>query len=60
MSTGVGGFNFAHELHSHGVAVVAIYPGLMRTEYLNHPSPAGCVLVAAELAHEHGIADIDG
>jgi NAD(P)-dependent dehydrogenase (short-subunit alcohol dehydrogenase family) len=79
----------AHELRPHNVAVVSLYPGLVRTEAVlkaaayfdlsNSESPqfigrviaglasdpvvmekSGQVLVAAELALEYGITDIDG
>jgi dehydrogenase/reductase SDR family protein 1 len=83
--------DLAHELRPHGVAVVSLYPGLVRTEAVmqaanagwldisNSESPefigrvaaalaedpqilarSGQVLVAAEIAQELGIADIDG
>ncbi len=79
----------AHELRPHNVAVVSLYPGLVRTEAVlkaaayfdlsNSESPqfigrviaglasdpvgmekSGRVLVAAELALEYGILDVDG
>lgn len=81
----------AHELRSHNVAVVSLYPGLVRTEAVlaaaaggwfdlsNSESPefigrviaalardpalmerSGKVLVAAEIAAEFGVSDIDG
>ena len=78
----------AHELRSHGVTVVSLYPGLVRTEAVlaagvfdlsNSESPefvgrtiaalsadpqvirhTGRVLVAAALAQEYGVADVDG
>src|ERR1035438_7513970 len=83
--------DMAHELKSHGVAVVSLYPGLVRTESVllaaqggwldlsNSESPefigrvihalvqdpalmerSGKVLVAAEVAAEFGISDVDG
>jgi dehydrogenase/reductase SDR family protein 1 len=81
--------DFAHELRPHGVAAVALYPGLVRTEAVmrnaqyfdmsNSESPqfigkviaglwrdealmakSGHVQVAAALAQDYGIADIDG
>jgi len=83
--------DMAHELREHGVAVVSLYPGLVRTESVlaaakegwldlsNSESPefigrvvaalasdprlmdrTGKVLVAADVANELGIADIDG
>jgi dehydrogenase/reductase SDR family protein 1 len=81
--------DFAHELRPHGVAAVALYPGLVRTEAVmrnaqyfdmsNSESPqfigkviaglwrdealmakSGHVQVAAALAQEYDIADIDG
>lgn len=81
--------DFAHELRPHGVAAIALYPGLVRTEAVlrnaeyfdmsNSESPqfigrviaglwrdaalldkSGRVHVAAELAREYDIADIDG
>jgi dehydrogenase/reductase SDR family member 1 len=81
----------AHDLKPHGVTVVSIYPGLVRTEAVmvavnagwidasNSESPeflglvvdalsrdpklaekSGRVLVAADLALEYGVGDIDG
>ncbi len=79
----------AHELRPHNVAVISLYPGLVRTEAVlkaaayfdlsNSESPqfigrviaglavdlalmekSGQVLVAAELALEYGITDVDG
>jgi NAD(P)-dependent dehydrogenase (short-subunit alcohol dehydrogenase family) len=79
----------AHELKKHNIAVVSLYPGLVRTESVmrdakhfdmsNSESPqfigrvvaalasdpevmkkSGQVLVAAALAKEYGIQDIDG
>ena len=79
----------AHELRPHNIAVVSLYPGLVRTEAImaaaafldlsNSESPeftgrviaalacdpelmerSGKVLVAAALAKEYGILDIDG
>jgi len=79
----------AHELRKHDVAVVSLYPGLVRTEAVlaasqwldlsNSESPnfigrviaalandpelirySGTVVVAAEYAQRHGIADVDG
>lgn len=81
--------DFAHELRSHNVAAIALYPGLVRTEAVlenaeyfdmsNTESPqfighviaglwrdpalmlkSGTVSVAAALAREYGIADVDG
>ena len=83
--------DLAHELRPHGVAVVSLYPGLVRTEsvleaaqagWLNlansespefigraiaalHRDPqlmqrSGQVLIAAKIAQELGVADIDG
>jgi dehydrogenase/reductase SDR family member 1 len=83
--------DMAHELRESGVAVVSLYPGLVRTEAVmkaakagwldlsNSESPefigrviaalsrdarlmerSGQVLVAAEIARELGIADVDG
>jgi len=83
--------DMAHELREHGVSVVSLYPGLVRTESVmeaakqgwldvsNSESPefigrvigalfrdpklldrSGQVLVAAEIAREMGIVDIDG
>ena len=82
-------FDMAHELKPHGIAVVSLYPGLVRTELVmqaaaafdlsNSESPEFCgrviaalpkdsslmdrsgkVLVAAALARELGVTDIDG
>ena len=82
-------FDMAHELRPHNIAVVSLYPGLVRTEAIlaaagfldlsNSESPefsghvisalardpalmerSGKVLVAAALAKEYGIVDIDG
>ena len=78
----------AHELRGHGVTVISLYPGLVRTEAVlaagvfdlsNSESPefvgrtiaalatdsgiltrSGQVLVAASLAREYGLTDIDG
>jgi len=79
----------AHELRAHNVAVVSLYPGLVRTESVmkaaqyfdlsNSESPqfigrvvaalatdpammrkTGRVLVAAAVAQEYGVKDIDG
>ncbi len=79
----------AHELRSHNVAVVSLYPGMVRTEAVmaaaqwldlsNSESPefiglviaalardpkllerSGSVCVAAALAQEYGVSDIDG
>jgi dehydrogenase/reductase SDR family member 1 len=81
----------AHELRSHGVAVVSLYPGLVQTEFVmasaaaagfdmsNSESPefigrviaalapdptlmerSGKVLVAAAVAAELGVVDLDG
>jgi NAD(P)-dependent dehydrogenase (short-subunit alcohol dehydrogenase family) len=78
----------AHELKEHGVAVVSLYPGLVRTEAVlaagvfdlsNSESPeflgrvvgalvtdprrlerSGQVLVAAAVAREYRLQDIDG
>jgi NAD(P)-dependent dehydrogenase (short-subunit alcohol dehydrogenase family) len=79
----------AHELRPHGVAVVSLYPGLVRTEGVlkagdffdlsNSESPqfigrvvaalaavpdlmrhSGQVLVAAAVAQEYGVVDVDG
>lgn len=79
----------AHELRAHGVAVVSLYPGLVRTEAVmaaaqwldlsNSESPefigrvisalakdsklmerSGHALVAAALALEYGVQDLDG
>jgi NAD(P)-dependent dehydrogenase (short-subunit alcohol dehydrogenase family) len=83
--------DMAHELRAHGVAVVSLYPGLVRTESVmeaaragwldlsNSESPefigrvvaalsrdpklmerSGRVLVAAQLARELGVPDVDG
>jgi NAD(P)-dependent dehydrogenase (short-subunit alcohol dehydrogenase family) len=81
--------DMGHELREHGVAVVSLYPGLVRTERVmaaaeffdlgNSESPrfagrvvaalaadpdrmrrSGDVLVAAELAREYGVLDVDG
>lgn len=83
--------DMAHELRPHGVAVVSLYPGLVRTEAVmaaaeggwldlsNSESPefigrvvaalardpalmerTGTVLVAAALAGEYGVKDMDG
>jgi len=83
--------DMAHELRPHNVAVVSLYPGLVRTEAVlaaaeggwfdlsNSESPefigrvvaalardpalmerSGKVLVAAEVAAEFGVSDIDG
>jgi len=83
--------DMAHELRAHGVAVVSLYPGLVRTESVlaaaaegwlnlsNSESPefigrvvdalardprlderSGAVLVAAAVAAELGVTDIDG
>jgi NAD(P)-dependent dehydrogenase (short-subunit alcohol dehydrogenase family) len=81
--------DMAHELRPHNIAVVSLYPGLVRTEAVmaaaafldlsNSESPdftghviaalardpglmelSGKVLVAAALAKEYGISDIDG
>jgi NAD(P)-dependent dehydrogenase (short-subunit alcohol dehydrogenase family) len=83
--------DMAHELRPHGVAVVSLYPGLVRTESVllaaqggwldlsNSESPefigrvvaalaqnpnlmerSGKVLVAAEVAREFGVSDVDG
>jgi NAD(P)-dependent dehydrogenase (short-subunit alcohol dehydrogenase family) len=80
--------DMAHELKEHGVAVVSLYPGLVRTEAvlgagvfdLTHSeSPeflgrvvgalaaeprilerTGQVLVAASVAQEYGLTDVDG
>jgi NAD(P)-dependent dehydrogenase (short-subunit alcohol dehydrogenase family) len=81
--------DIAHELRPHDIAVVSLYPGLVRTEAVmaaaewldlsNSESPefigrviaglaadprlmdrSGQVLVAAALAEEYGISDIDG
>jgi NAD(P)-dependent dehydrogenase (short-subunit alcohol dehydrogenase family) len=84
-------FDMAHELEPHGVVVVSLYPGLVRTEAVleaakagwldlsNSESPEflgrvvaalwrdprlpernGKVLIAASLARELGVVDIDG
>jgi dehydrogenase/reductase SDR family member 1 len=83
--------DLAHELRPHGVAVVSLYPGLVRTEAVleaakggwldlsNSESPefqglviaalardpalmerSGSALIAAEVAKELGVVDIDG
>jgi dehydrogenase/reductase SDR family protein 1 len=83
--------DMAHELRTHGVAVVSLYPGLVRTEAVlaaaaggwldlsNSESPefigrvvaalasdpglmsrSGTVLVAAAVARELGVTDLDG
>jgi NAD(P)-dependent dehydrogenase (short-subunit alcohol dehydrogenase family) len=83
--------DMAHELKAHGVAVVSLYPGLVRTESVLEAAKAGWldlsnsesaefigrviatlagdpglmersgkVLVAAEVAAEFGIRDVDG
>jgi NAD(P)-dependent dehydrogenase (short-subunit alcohol dehydrogenase family) len=80
--------DMAHELKPHGVTVVSLYPGLVRTELVvaakvfdlsNSESPefigrviaalaadpnvssrTGKILVAAAVAEEYGISDIDG
>jgi dehydrogenase/reductase SDR family member 1 len=83
--------DMAHELRPHGVAVVSLYPGLVRTEGVllaaqggwldlsNSESPefigrvvaalaqdpalmerSGQVLVAAEVASQFGLSDVDG
>lgn len=83
--------DMAYELRNHGVAVVSLYPGLVRTEAVmeaakggwldvsNSESPefigrvisalakdprllerSGMALVAAEIAQELGLVDIDG
>jgi dehydrogenase/reductase SDR family protein 1 len=83
--------DFAHELHTHKVSVVSLYPGLVRTESVlaasregwldlsNSESPefigrvisalasdphlltrSGKVLIAASIAQELGIEDVDG
>jgi dehydrogenase/reductase SDR family protein 1 len=81
--------DFAHDLRAHGVAAIALYPGLVRTEAVlrnaeyfdlsNSESPqfigqvisglwrdaglmekSGRVHVAAALAQEYDISDIDG
>jgi len=81
--------DLAHELRTHGVAIVSLYPGMVRTELVmaaaewldlsNSESPefigrviaglardpglmgrSGQVCVAAALALEYGVSDIDG
>jgi len=83
--------DMAHELRPHGVTVVSLYPGLVRTEAVmaaaqqgwfdlgNSESPefsgrviaalardpnlmerSGKVLVAAVVAKEYGVSDVDG
>jgi NAD(P)-dependent dehydrogenase (short-subunit alcohol dehydrogenase family) len=83
--------DMAHELRPHGIAVVSLYPGLVRTELVmaaaqggwfdlsNSESPefigrviaslardpgllerSGKVWVAAALAQEYGVSDVDG
>jgi dehydrogenase/reductase SDR family protein 1 len=81
--------DMAHELKPYNVAVVSLYPGLVRTEKVmeaaawlnlsNSESPrfigravaalateadimrrTGAVVVAAAVAREHGVSDIDG
>src|SRR4029077_15435979 len=83
--------DIAHELRPHGIAVVSLYPGLVRTELVlaaaagggfdlsNSESPeftgrviaalardphvmqrSGTVCVAAALAEEYGVSDVDG
>jgi NAD(P)-dependent dehydrogenase (short-subunit alcohol dehydrogenase family) len=81
--------DMARELRPHGVAVVSLYPGMVRTELVlaaaawldlsNSESPefigrviaalardpglmerSGKVLVAAALAQEYGVSDVDG
>lgn len=83
--------DMAHELRPHGIAVVSLYPGLVRTEAVmkaaaegwldmsNSESPefsgrviaalasdallmdrSGKVLVAAAVAEEYGLTDVDG
>ena len=81
--------DMAHELRPHGIAVVSLYPGMVRTEAVmaaaewldlsNSESPefiglviaalsrdprlmerTGSVCVAAALAQEYGVSDIDG
>ena len=80
--------DMAHELKPHGVTVLSLYPGLVRTELVvsagvfdlsNSESPqfigrviaalaadpkvsnrSGAVLVAAAVAQEYGVTDIDG
>jgi dehydrogenase/reductase SDR family protein 1 len=84
-------FDLAHELKEHGVAVVSLYAGMVRTEAVlqaaeqgwldlsNSESPqfigrvvaalsrdphlierSGTVLIAAQVALELGVQDIDG
>jgi len=82
-------FDMAHELRPHGIAVVSLYPGMVRTELVmaaaawldlsNSESPefigrviaalardphlmerSGQVCVAAALAREYGVRDVDG
>jgi NAD(P)-dependent dehydrogenase (short-subunit alcohol dehydrogenase family) len=82
-------FDMAHELRPHNIAVVSLYPGMVRTEAVmaaaewldlsNSESPefiglviaalandpclmerSGTVCVAAALALEYGVSDIDG
>jgi NAD(P)-dependent dehydrogenase (short-subunit alcohol dehydrogenase family) len=83
--------DMAHELRPHGITVVSLYPGLVRTEAVmaaaqqgwfdlaNSESPefsgrviaalardpkrmdrSGKVLVAAAVASEYGVSDVDG
>jgi NAD(P)-dependent dehydrogenase (short-subunit alcohol dehydrogenase family) len=80
--------DMAHELGSHGVTAVSLYPGLVRTEAVlaaqvfdlsNSESPEflgrviaalaadpdvsrrnGAILVAAAVAEEYGVTDVDG
>jgi NAD(P)-dependent dehydrogenase (short-subunit alcohol dehydrogenase family) len=80
--------DMAHELKAHGVTVVSLYPGLVRTESVlaagffdlsNSESPeflgrvisalaadpdvqrlSGQVVIAAALAQDYGVTDIDG
>jgi dehydrogenase/reductase SDR family protein 1 len=81
--------DMAHELKPYNVAVVSLYPGLVRTEKVmeaaawlnlsNSESPrfigravaalateadirrrTGSIVVAAAVAREHGVSDIDG
>jgi NAD(P)-dependent dehydrogenase (short-subunit alcohol dehydrogenase family) len=80
--------DMAHELKPHGVTVVSLYPGLVRTEAVlaagvfdlsNSESPefvgktiaalyadpealrlTGQVVIAAALAREYGVTDVDG
>jgi dehydrogenase/reductase SDR family member 1 len=80
--------DMAHELKSHGVTAVSLYPGLVRTEAVlaakcfdlsNSESPEfigrviaalaadpnlsnrnGATLVAAAVAEEYGVTDVDG